>query len=332
MNSDLFRCIVVSKDGTGEVGRSLDSRSSEDLPAGELRIRVHFSSVNYKDALAATGHPGVTRNFPHVPGIDAVGEVIESSVNTWSVGEYVVVTGHEMGMNHWGGWAEQIRVPSAWALPLPPGLTCYEAMALGTAGFTAAQCVSALIDHQVTPESGQVLVTGATGGVGSMAIRLLANLGYDIVAATGKPEQHEQLQTWGASEIVSREQVHDDSGKPLLKARWAGSVDTVGGGILATTLRSVKHRGCVAACGLTAGHELPMTVYPFLLRGVNLAGIDSAACPAEPRKEIWRKLANEWKLSNLVEDSTVVSLADLDGVVDAILAGKLVGRTVIKLP
>lgn len=329
--SNSFRCVFVTKSDSG-VERSIQQRSIDELPSGDVRIRVTYSSVNYKDALAATGHPGVVRDFPHVPGIDAVGEVLDSSDNGFVVGDQVIVTGRDLGVGHWGGWAEQIRVPADWVLPLPDGLSSHEAMALGTAGFTAAQCVSTLIDYGIAPSSGDVLVTGATGGVGSLAVRLLSKLGFSVTAATGKADQHDRLREWGATEIVGRDEVSVDSDRPLLKGRWAGSVDTVGGNILATTLRSLAYRGCVAACGLTAGHELNSTVYPFLLRGVTLSGIDSAACPIEPRKEIWRKLSNEWKLSRLADDSTVVGLDDLDAVVESILAGKLVGRYVVEIP
>jgi putative YhdH/YhfP family quinone oxidoreductase len=331
MSSDAFRCFIVDKDESGEVQREIGRRTVADLPAGAVRIRVQFSSVNFKDALAASGHPGLVRSFPHVPGIDVAGEVVESTDAVWSPGDQVIVTGRDLGVGRWGGWAEQIRVPSDWVLPLPEGMTPVEAMSLGTAGFTAAQCVSALREHNITPDVGDVLVTGATGGVGSLAVRLLSKLGYRVFAATGKPDQHERLQQWGASGVLTRDEVNDTSSRPLLKAKWAGSVDTVGGNILATTLRSMSHRGCVAACGLTAGHDLPLTVYPFLLRGVTLAGIDSAECPLEPRKEIWRKLSGEWKLPGLAKESTVIGFGDLNATVDAMLSGKLVGRYVVQV-
>ena len=330
MRSETFHCWTVRKDESGELRREIVVRSVDDLPIGEVRIQVLFSSVNYKDALATNGHPGVVRTFPHVPGIDVAGRVLESSDDAWSPGDEVIVTGRDLGVGHWGGWAEQIRVPSSWVLPLPAGLTPWESMALGTAGFTAAQCVTALMEHGITPETGEILVTGATGGVGSLAIRLLAKLGYVVIAATGKQDEHDRLRKWGAKEVLNREEVMDATDRPLLKSRWAGSVDTVGGNILSTTIRSVGYRGCVAACGLTAGSDLQLTVYPFLLRGVTLAGIDSAACPDAPRKEIWRKLAGPWKLGNLTEDSNVISLADLSTVVDAMLAGQVVGRYVVQ--
>ena len=328
--TDAWRGIFVRKDEKG-VHRTIEQRSTDDLPTGDVRIQVLYSSVNYKDALAATGHPGVVRKFPHVPGIDAAGVVLESSVTTFAPGDRVVVTGRDLGVSHWGGWATEIRVPSDWVLPLPSGLTLQESMVLGTAGFTAAQSVSALVAHGVTPESGEILVTGATGGVGGLAVRLLSQLEFSVVAVTGKAEQHERLLAWGAKEVISRGDALDETDRPLLSARWAGSVDTVGGNVLATTLRSLRYRGCVTACGLTAGSDLNGTVYPFLLRGISLVGIDSAACPTKPRSDIWRKLASEWKLEDLVKESTLIQLEDVDSALESILAGQLVGRYVIDL-
>ncbi len=327
--SNSFRCLVVSENEQG-FQRSIEQQPETALPPGDVRIRVEYSSLNFKDALAATGHPGVAGSYPHVPGIDAVGEVIESSDSLFAAGDAVIVTGRDLGVGRWGGWSEQIRVPGDWVLPLPEGLSARESMVLGTAGFTAAQCVSGLLHHGITPASGEILVTGATGGVGGLAVRLLSHLGYRVAASTGKESQHDRLRAWGAATVVSRDDVNNTSEKALLEGRWAGSVDTVGGNVLATTLRSLAYRGCVTACGLTAGAELVGTVYPFLLRGISLVGIDSAACPHGVRKEIWHKLANEWKLPFLEEESTTVGIDDLDPKIDEILDGRLVGRYVVQ--
>ena len=235
-------------------------------------MRVAYSSLNYKDALAATGHPGVNKVFPHVPGVDGAGVVAASSVPQFSVGDRVIVTGFDVGANRWGGYAEYLRVPWEWVVPLPAGLTLRESMILGTAGFTAGLCVEALQKHGVLPDCGELVVTGASGGVGSMAVSILASLGYHVAAVTGKSTAHGYLRNLGATQILPREQVDDRSGKPLLSSRWAGAVDTVGGNILSTILRSTRHSGCVAACGLAASDALPITVFPFILRGYRAGG------------------------------------------------------------
>ncbi len=223
------------------------------------------------------------RSFPHVPGIDAAGVVVESSDPNVAVGSAVITTGHELGVERWGGWSEFIQVPSSWVLPLPDGLTIDEAMAIGTAGFTAAQCVEALIRHDVRPDSGEVLVTGATGGVASLSIQILSQLGYQVVALTGKADQADWLQRIGATRVMLRDELLKAPNRPLLKASFAGAIDTVGGQVLSAALRMIHHRGCVAACGVAGGADLAMTVYPFILRGITLAGIDSAWCPDEDR-------------------------------------------------
>jgi putative YhdH/YhfP family quinone oxidoreductase len=287
------------------------------------------SSLNYKDAMAATGHPGIVKSFPHVPGIDAAGTIVYTESPHWNVGQPVIMTGYQQGADRWGGWAEYVRVPGEWVVPLPDGLSLREAMILGTAGFTAAQCVWSLRHHAITPESGPVVVTGATGGVGVLSLMLLAKLGYQVTAVSGKTEKYEWLRSLGAAEVVGREAVHDDSDRALLRSRWAGAVDTVGGATLTTLIRSLQHRGSVAACGLVGGHELPLTVYPFILRGVTLDGIDSAMCPYERRLEIWSKLAGDWKLDNLEQLATDVNIAGVGAKVREMLAGKITGRVVV---
>jgi acrylyl-CoA reductase (NADPH) len=325
-----FRCFVVEQAGE-EIRGEVQPRSIDELPPGEVLIRVSHSSLNYKDAMAATGHRGIVKAFPHVPGIDAAGIVIESSDPAFRPGDEVIATGREIGVERWGGWSEYLRVPAAWVQRVPDGLTRFEAMVLGTAGFTAAQCVAALVDHGVTPDRGEVVVTGATGGVAIIAIRILSKLGFRVVAVSGKESQHEWLIAQGASRIVSRSEFVDTGTRPLLNANWAGGIDTVGGAALATVVRSMQHRGCVAACGVVGGAELPLTVYPFILRGVTLAGIDSAWCPDDARAEVWRRLGAEWKPDNLSSLATEVPLDHVQESVKVMLAGLMVGRTVVSL-
>ena len=255
MLPETFRCYLVTKDADGKVHAEVTQRPLSELPAGDTLIRVAYSSLNYKDALAATGHPGVNKQFPHIPGVDAAGRVVACSSGKFSPNEPVLVTGFDMGANRWGGWAEYVRVPGEWVVPLPPALTLRDSMILGTAGFTAGLCVDALQKHDVAPDSGDVVVTGASGGVGTFAVALLAKLGYHVTAITGKASSHEYLRRLGAEQILGRDQVDDRSGKPLLSGRWAGAVDTVGSNILGTILRATRHGGCVAACGLAAGQR-----------------------------------------------------------------------------
>lgn len=328
---ELFRCYLIEKTPDGAISSSRTERKTVDLPPGDVTVRVQWSSLNYKDALAATGNPGITRQFPHVPGIDAAGVVAESDSPQFPVGTEVIATGHELGVERWGGWAEFVRVPAAWLIKLPTGLTLEEAMTIGTAGFTAAQCVQALIHAGVTPERGPIVVSGATGGVGSTAVQLLSQLGYDVTAVSGKPERAEWLMQLGASTVIDREAFLAVPNRPLLSAQWAGGVDTVGGTMLATVLRSVSHRGCVAACGLVGGAELPLTVYPFILRGITLAGIDSAWCPDDLRAQLWNRLATDWKPQHLADSQTVIPLDQVGPAVEQILKGHIAGRVVVRI-
>lgn len=331
MLPNTFRCFLVTKDAEGHISAQIAERQLEDLPAGDVLIRVGYSSLNYKDALAVTGHPGVNRVFPHIPGVDAAGTVAASGVYEFVEGDPVLVTGFDMGSNRWGGYGEYVRVPQEWIVPLPSELTLRQSMILGTAGFTAGLCVDALQKHDVWPESGEVVVTGASGGVGSFAVAILAKLGYRVVAVTGKPSAHEYLRSLGAAQIVGREEVDDRGPKPLLSGRWAGGVDTVGGNTLGTVLRACRHGACVAACGMVGGNELPVTVYPFILRGVSLAGIDAAWGPIPLRHDIWRRLAGPWRLDRLESLTRFVELADLPGAVQEILAGQVMGRIVVTI-
>lgn len=324
-----FPCYMVRKDEAGNVSAAVETLTLDELPPDEVLIEIAYSSLNYKDALATQGHPGVVRTFPHIPGIDCAGTVVESRSPQFKPGAEVLVTGYELGAGHWGGYSHFMRVPAEWIVPLPAGLTLRDTMIYGTAGFTAAQCVSAIVDRGIKPERGPVVVTGATGGVGSIAIAILAKLGYEVAAVTGKPGERTWLQRLGAAKILGRDAVVDMSDKPLLPSRWAAAVDTVGGQPLATILRSLDHRGCVAACGLVAGTDLPLTIYPFILRGVSLAGIDSAKCPRPQRLEMWQKLAGPWRVEVLDDIVEVATLDTLPKFVQEILAGEIVGRTLV---
>jgi len=331
MRDTIFRAMVVSKINEKDFIRQITERSINELPEGEVLVRVRFSSLNYKDGLSCTGNPGVTRNYPHTPGIDASGEVAESSDSRFKVGDSVIVTSYDLGMNTSGGFGQYIRVPADWVVQLPDGLSVKEAMIYGTAGYTAALSVHALLKHGVTPDQGEVVVTGSTGGVGSVSVALLSNLGYNVVAATGKTEETEFLRRLGAEEIIHRDEVNDESRKPLLRERWVGAVDTVGGTTLATLLKAIKRGGAAAATGLVASADLPTTVFPFILRGVSLLGIDSGETPMSLRSEIWNNLAGDWKLPQLEQLSIDCTLDRLDPEIDKILAGGQRGRVVVDL-
>jgi len=325
-------CYVTAKNPDGTTSGAVQWRPLSELPPGDILIRVRYSSLNYKDALSATGHPGITRHYPHVPGIDAAGLVLASNSPRFRVGDEVVVTGYELGATRWGGYSQFIRVPADWPLPLPVGLSLRESMIFGTAGFTAAQSVAALLAHGVLPAKGDVVVTGASGGVGSVAVAILARLGYRACAVSGKPAAADLLARLGAHEILPRDAVLDSSTRPLLSGRWAGAVDTVGGQTLATILRSLQLNGCATACGMVGGAELPLTVFPFILRAASLIGIDSAWRSAEERQSIWNHLAGDWKPDGLELLAREIELADLNHWIAEILAGRVVGRIVIRLP
>lgn len=328
---DEFTCYFVEKDASGTVHARLTRRRLNELPAGELLIRVGYSSLNRKDAMSATGQPGVTKVYPHIPGVDAVGVVADSGVYEWVRGDRVLVTGFDLGANHWGAFGEFIQVPQEWALRLPEGLSPRESMMLGTAGLTAGLCIDALQKHGVVPDSGPVVVTGASGGVGSLAVAILAKLGYQVSAVSGKAEFHDTLNALGAAEVLPRKAVEDHSGRPLLERRWAGAVDTVGGNTLATIIRATRLRGCVTCCGVVGGAQLPLTVYPFILRGVSLAGIDAAECPLWLRDEVWHRLAGPWKPEALERLATCTDLEGLPRYIDRMLSGRTTGRVAVDL-
>jgi len=331
MSEKTFTALLVEETEPKKFTRNVVTRSVDDLPPGELLLRVHYSSLNYKDALSATGRPGVTKKYPHTPGIDAAGEVVECADGRFQPGDRVIVTSFDLGMNTAGGFGQCIRVPSAWGVPLPAGLTLRESMELGTAGLTAGLSVWKLAEAGVTPDAGDILVTGATGGVGSLAVGVLAKAGYRVVAATGKAAEADFLRKLGASEVISREQALEGGDRPLGKERWAGVVDCVGGDMLATAIKATRYGGVVTCCGLVGSPELPVNVYPFILRGVSLIGIDSAQCPMGPRQQVWQKLAGDWKPAALETASEECTLKELEPHIQAILEGKHRGRTVINL-
>jgi len=315
----------------GRVSGHLERLAPDDLPAGEVLIRVVWSSVNYKDALAATGRGRIIRHYPRVAGIDAAGYVAESADGHFRPSQAVLVTGYDFGVDHDGGYAEYARVPAEWVVPLPEGLSLREAMILGTAGLTAAICVHRMEVNGQAPEQGPIVVTGATGGVGSLAIDMLARLGYEVVALTGKDAAHDYLQELGAARILDRKTL-DYGSKPLEKAQWAGAVDNVGGDVLAWLTRTLQPWGNITAVGLAGGAELHTTVMPFILRGVSLLGVTSSGCPTELRSRLWHRLANDLKpqhLDRIVGDE--VGLEELPQVFDAMLAGKTSGRTLVRI-
>ena len=331
MGIKTFKAMVVEEAPEGIFTRQITDRSVDDLPHGEVLIKVKYSSLNYKDALSATGHRGVTRSYPHTPGVDAAGVVEESVVDEFQLGDEVIVTSYDLGMNTSGGFGQYIRVPTGWVVPLPRGLSMRESMVYGSAGFTAALSVLRLVEYGIDPEQGEIVVTGATGGTGSLAVAILAKAGYQVVAASGKVGEKQFLLDIGAKEVISRDEVTDTTGKPLLKGRWAGAVDTVGGDILGTVIRSTKLHGAVTCCGNVASPKLPITVYPFILRGVTLIGIDSQSCPMDLRRQTWQKIASDWKLDNLDRLTSECSLAELDREIDRILQGQQKGRVVVNL-
>lgn len=320
-----FNALLIEKTEDG-FRRSVVRRKVEDLPAGDVLIDVRYSSLNYKDALSATGNPGVTRNFPHTPGIDAAGIVVESGVSDFRPGDEVIVIGFDLGMNTPGGFGERIRVPAGWVVSRPDGLTLEDSMVLGTAGFTAALCVHKLEAAGMTPDSGPVLVTGATGGVGSVAVMLLKKLGYEVAAVTGKTSQHDFLRRIGAATILSREDARSGADRPLGKETWGGVVDTVGGEILFNGVKQLRYGCSLAACGLVDSPSIPATVLPFILRHVNLLGVDSVQLPLPQKAEIWNKLAGPWRLPGLNTLRVDLSLDTVSAAIDRILAGEMVGR------
>lgn len=323
----MFKGILIEKDDAG-YRAGVKEIDETQLPEGNVTVRVSHSTVNYKDALAITGKGPVVRKFPMVPGIDLVGTVEESSHPDHAVGDRVVLNGWGVGEVHWGGLAQKARLNGDWLIPLPEKFSPQQAMAIGTAGYTAMLCVLALEKHGVKPSDGEIVVTGAMGGVGSVALALLAKLGYSAVAVTGRPEDAAYLKQLGATEVLERAQF-SSPGKPLAKERWAGAVDVVGSHVLANICAATKYRGVVTACGLAGGMDLPASVAPFILRGITLAGIDSVMCPREDRLEAWQRLARDLELDKLGVISSEVGLADAIPLAERLMKGEVRGRVVV---
>lgn len=326
----MFKALIVDKAEDGAVSAGIQEIDVDRLPEdGDVTVAVEYSTVNYKDGLCITGSGGLVRNFPHVPGIDFAGTVEHSSDDRYKPGDKVVLTGWRVGEVWWGGYAQKARVKADWLVPLPEGLSTKHAMAVGTAGFTSMLSVMALEDHGLKPGGRPVLVTGAAGGVGSVATAILGNLGYDVAAVTGRPETADYLTGLGATSIVPRADLAEPSGKPLERESWSGCVDAVGGSMLATVLTQIEYGGSVAAVGLAGGAKLPTTVVPFLLRGVNLLGIDSVMRPYEDRVRAWGRILSDLpmdKLDAMIEDKTLADLPDLG---PRILKGQVQGRVVV---
>jgi acrylyl-CoA reductase (NADPH) len=330
MTRDSFQALVLEQQAQG-VRPILRELAVDDLPAGDVLVSVAYSSLNYKDALAVTNQGRIVRSFPFVPGIDFAGTVAESRSPAYTAGERVVLTGWGVGERHWGGYAQLARVQSDWLVPLPQGLDLQAAMGIGTAGFTAMLCVMALEDHGLRPGGREVLVTGAAGGVGSMAVAILARLGYTVVASTGRAELSGYLRELGAASLLERRELAEPSQRPLEPERWAGAVDTVGAETLAGVLRGVAYGGSVAACGLAGGNTLPTTVLPFILRSANLLGIDSVMCPQPRRREAWARLARDLPQDALQKIVRVIPLREVPALSPEILAGRVRGRVVVDI-
>ena len=326
----MFNALMVNKDEeSGKTSAAVEQISTDQLPEGNVVVNVEYSTVNYKDGLCIGPGGGLVREYPHVPGIDFAGTVESSDDPRYSAGDSVVLTGWRVGEVHWGGYAQKARVNADWLVPLPSGLSSRQAMAVGTAGFTAMLAVMALEDHGLKPDQGPVLVTGAAGGVGSVATAILANLGYEVAAVTGRPETEEYLRGLGATQIVPREEINETVKRPLERETWAGCVDAVGGDMLARVLGQMKYGGSVSAVGLAGGAGLPATVIPFLLRGVNLLGIDSVMQPYDNRLRAWERIAKDLPMDKLEAMIHPATLGDLPALGKDILKGQVKGRVVV---
>ncbi|UOQ43862.1 oxidoreductase [Halobacillus salinarum] len=326
-----FQAYTIREKGES-VQAGMETLMTEDLPQGDVLIRVHYSSVNYKDGMVAQPNNPLVKNYPVIPGIDLAGEVVESTDNQFSKGDQVIATSYEIGVNHFGGYSEYARIPSQWIVPLPQELTLEQSMIYGTAGFTAALSIERLQHYGITPEKGPVLVTGATGGVGSMAVAMLAKQGYEVEASTGSESYTDFLKELGAAKVISRKEVFDGKLKPLDKEKWAAAVDPVGGEPLAAVLSQLKYFGAAAVSGLAAGTKVPTEVYPFILRGIALIGVDSVQCPMDIRKDIWDRLASDLNISDSLEKmKSQVSLEEVPETLEKILNGQTIGRTIVKV-
>ncbi len=326
-----FKAMQVTESADGKFQAAIVERGVNELLEGDTLIKVRYSSLNYKDALSFSGNKGVTRQYPHTPGIDAAGTVISSDSSNFKAGDEVIVIGYDLGMNTSGGFGQAIRVPAEWVVKRPEGLSLKESMVLGTAGFTAALCIEKLIINGAKPDDGKVLVTGASGGVGMVAVALLSKLGYSVSASTGKEQAHSILKQLGADEIVDRSSLSEENSRPMLKEDWAAAVDVVGGHTLSNVIKSLRYGGSVAACGLVQSPAFEATVLPFILRGVNLLGVDSVQLPITVKFALWHKLAVEWKLDNLDEICTEIGFDDLESSLNQVLNGGANGRFVLDL-
>jgi len=323
----MFKAIVINKDNQGYRAQLSDVDESA-LPQGDVRIKVHYSTLNYKDGLAITGKGPIVRQFPMIPGIDLTGEVIESKSPEFKIGDLVILNGWGVGESHWGGLAQLVSVKSEWLIPLPKAFTPKQSLAIGTAGYTAMLCIMALQKHGLKPDAGEILVTGAAGGVGSFAISLLHQLGYTVVASSGRPDEADYLKSLGASEVIDRDSL-SQPGKPLAKERWAGVVDSVGSHTLANACAATKANGAVAACGLAQGMDFPATVAPFILRGVTLYGINSVTQPKQKRIEAWAQLASLCKPEQLMTIAKEISLGESIQYAEDLMSGKVRGRVIV---
>lgn len=325
-----YRAFVVTETDSGSFEAELKTLQSNNLPVGDVLIRVGYSSLNYKDALSFSGNKGVTRQFPHTPGIDAAGQVLSSNDDSFKVGEDVLVVGYDLGMNTPGGFGEVISVPKEWVIKLPKGLTSSESMAWGTAGFTAALCVNKLLQNGLRKEQGPVLVSGASGGVGSVATMLLNKLGFEVHALTSKTDHATFFNNIGASKVVALADFMDQPARPMLKPIYGSAIDVAGGEVLATMVKCIKYGGSVACCGLVDSISLNTTVLPFILRGINLLGVDSVELPLSEKQAMWNTLAEDWSLPELAENCQVIGPELLDQSLRLILAGQAIGRFILK--
>ena len=326
-----MKAYLVEKTNDKEFISDIKQVSIPKCAENEIVIKVTYSSLNYKDALSSIGNPGVTRNFPHITGIDVAGTVYESTSNIFKMGERVLVTGYDMGMNTHGGHAQFVKVPASWVARIPDSISDKEIMTFGTAGLTAALSINELIANGVKPENGPVLVTGATGGVGSIAVSILSKIGFNVVAISGKKEKIDYLKRIGASEVILRDTFNEESKKPIMNEKYIAVVDTVGGEILANALKYIKYDGVATCCGLTSSHELNTNVFPFILRGIRLIGIDSVECKLEKKQAAWEKLASKWKINTLDSITNEITLYEIKDAYKLLLSGKAVGRYVVKI-
>ncbi|MBU3070098.1 YhdH/YhfP family quinone oxidoreductase [Aestuariicella sp. G3-2] len=329
--ANTFRALWVVENDSSHYEQSIVERNIGDLPEHPLLIKVSYSSLNYKDALSAHGHKGVTRQYPHTPGIDAAGTVVSDSSDTFQPGDKVIVTGYDLGMNTAGGLAEYIRIPATWAVPCPDSMTLRESMIYGTAGLTAALCINKLLQAGAQPEDGDVAVTGATGGVGSLAIAILARLGFSVAALTGKLEAAERLTGLGATKVIDRNSLDELTDKALAKPQWGHAIDCLGGDYLFSLVKSLNYGGSVAACGLASAPDFKGSVIPFILRNVNLLGVDSVELPLEVKAGIWEQLSQDYKVEKLGSMAEEISLEQVPQYLDQIHNGHALGRYLVKM-